>query len=190
MTHVRDQLIEAGEIPFSAAATTVRLILDFMSPEFLRRIDELHHSIQFSNVPVTATVRDIVHEAAALFRQPPLSASLSGDNPLVILQPRHRGNVYSSFRLPDRRRWSAVSVASLRDTNVLEALVRRSELSRNGVAIGTAPNRYYLHLGRHASLAVCFPYSLAPNMHSSQGILPSNNRQRCLRSASVNRSSL
>jgi hypothetical protein len=161
MNHIRNQLAEEGEIPFSAAAVTVRLILDFMAPELLRRIDALHRSVRFSNVPVTATLRDVVHEATTLFRQPPLSASLSNDNPLIVLQPRHRGSVYSSYRLPDRRRWSAVSVASLRDTNVLEALVRRSELSRNGVAIGATPNSYYLHLGRHASVAICFSYLLA-----------------------------
>lgn len=148
MRLIRDRVVEDGDgAPFPERAIGTHLILDFFGPNFFERADELNHSLHFTGVPVQATLQDLVHQATALFCQPPLSATFPNHNPLVVLHPRNRGIVYWSHGMPERRRWSTVSIGSCAQTSVSDAFLNHSRFNCHGAASGPNPNSHYFHLG-------------------------------------------
>lgn len=92
MSHLHADLsMEMERSPFGYAGTRHYQILETFKDTFVTRLGELHRIIKFDGVPTSTSIRAVVERALAAFRQPPLSAGLPADDPVVILKPQNGG---------------------------------------------------------------------------------------------------
>lgn len=149
------------------AALEVRQVLSVLRAPWRERLHSLHRELTFSDVPTRRTVADVVNMAVEAFRQPPLSAALPTDMPVLLLKPQNRGWVYHSYGLPPARRWELAPVLDFGHLSLADALLRTSELSPGRFGRSNL-REYIIHLGENLFVFLCTLTYWGSQLHSEQ----------------------